>query len=881
MVTPARPAPDDLHTDPGTGLSAAEAARRLAQWGPNALQTEAPRTAGVRLQAMAREPMFLLLVAAALLYMLLGDVLEGLTLSLFVLAVLGLTFWQEGRAESALQALRSLTQPQARVLRDGQMQRIAAHEVVPGDLLLLAEGDRIAADGWLLQADNLQLDESLLTGESVPVAKRAAPDQVPPSSAPGGDHSPAVFAACHVVRGQGVAQVTATGTHSQVGQIGVALTQTSEATSPLQQQTAALVRKLALGVAVLCLVMVLTLGLREGDWLAALLSAIALAMALLPEEYPVVQTLFPALGARRLTQDGVLTRRINAIETLGAVSVLCTDKTGTLTQNRMTVTALATGTADAPQRLHLPLSGAAVLPPVFRALLEHAILASAPEPFDPMEHAFHRLGAEHLRDTGHLHADWTLVHHYPLSPALPAMSHVWQTGEPVDTSAENGHSVSAKGAPEAVLDLCHLSEAECRQWLTTANAMAAQGLRVLGVARGQLAGNDFPDHAHDLRFEWLGLIGLTDPLRPDIPDAVAQCRSAGIRVLMITGDYPATARVIATQAGLLDDAIDEEVLTGSELETLDDEALRARLRQVHICARITPAQKLRLVQALQASGEVVAMTGDGVNDAPALHAAHVGIAMGQRGTDVAREAADLVLVDDRFGAIVRGIRTGRRIFDNLGLAMRYIFAIHVPIGLLALWPLLGGPALLLPLHLALLELVIDPACAIAFEQEPEDPRVMQRPPRNTRRPLFGTQEVLQASLQGLGLSLSIALALAWATQCALWALDSPMMRSMTLLTLVMGHGALILVGSDRPWRDRPPVAWGLIAANLGLLLGLMHWPTLATPLGMAPLPAQAWILALACSLGSVGSVTWLSRRIFIARACALRRLACGSTGTQP
>ena len=846
---------------PLTGLSNEEAALRLQKHGPNAFDTEPPRTWAHRLMDMTREPMFMLLVAAALLYIVLGDLVEGLTLSLFVLAVLGMTFWQEGRAESALQALRGLTQPQARVLRGGQMLHIPACEVVPGDLLLLAEGDRIAADGWLLQADQLQVDESLLTGESVPVGKRAAPEHPPETTTPGGEDSPAVFAACHVVRGQGLAQVTATGARSQVGQIGAALTQTREATSPLQQQTAALVRKLALGVALLCLLMVLTLGLRDGDWLAAALSAIALAMALLPEEYPVVQTLFPALGARRLTQDGVLTRRINAIETLGAVSVLSTDKTGTLTQNRMTVAALATGAANAPEVLHLPPSGAPLLAPVFRPLLEHAILASAPEPFDPMEHAFHRLGAEHLQDTGHLHADWTLVHSYPLSPALPAMSHIWQTGPSLESG--NGHSVSAKGAPEAVLDLCHLPAHERQPWLATANRLAGQGLRVLGVARGQVTNTGFPGSAHELDFEWLGLIGLNDPLRPDIQEAVAQCHSAGIRVIMITGDYPATARVIAAQAGLVTGDSDEQVLTGSELDTLDDSALRERLKGVHICARITPAQKLRLVQALQASGEVVAMTGDGVNDAPALHAAHVGIAMGLRGTDVAREASDLVLVDDRFSAIVRGIRTGRRIFDNLGLAMRYIFAIHIPVGLLALWPLLGGPALLLPLHLALLELVIDPACAIAFEHEAEAKDVMQRPPRDTHRALFGMRDLLQAGLQGLGLSLAIALALLWATRSPQWALDTPQIRSLVLLTLVMGNTALILIGSGRSWRRWHPVAWALGGAALLLLALLVYWPLSAAALGLAPLPPLAWGVAACSGSVCVVGVTTLTRAISI------------------
>lgn len=831
------------------GLSDVQASEQLARWGPNALDTEPPRTWLRRLAHMLHEPMFMLLVVAALLYIALGDLTEGLTLSVFVLAVLALTFFEEGKAEAALQALRTLTQPQARVLRGGQVRQIASREVVPGDLLLLAEGDRIAADGQLLQSDNLMVDESLLTGESVPVAK----DTLSADTA-------TVFAATHVVRGQGLVQVTATGAQSQVGQIGAALAQTQEPPTPLQQQTTALVRQIARIVALLCLVMVLTLGLRRGDWVAALLSGIALAMATLPEEYPVVQTLFPVLGARRLTREGVLTRRIGAIETLGAVSVLCTDKTGTLTENRMTVTALAVGDAHQPQVLQWPGHTQPLLDGVFHPLLEHAILASAPDPFDPMEHAFHRMGATHLQPGEHLHADWTLVHSYALSPGLPAMSQVWRRSD--SDLPQDDHSVSTKGAPEAVMDLCHLDEASRRHWLATVDRLAASGLRVLGVARGTVAGNALPGSMHGLQFEWLGLVGLTDPLRADVAQAVTECRSAGIRVVMITGDYPATARVIAQQAGLGQG----DVLTGDELATLDDAQLQARLRQVNVCARITPTQKLRLVQALQASHEVVAMTGDGVNDAPALHAAHVGIAMGLRGTDVAREAAALVLVDDRFSAIVRGIRTGRRIFDNLRLSMRYIFAIHIPIVLLALWPLLDGPALLLPLHLALLELVIDPACAIAFEHEAEAPDVMQRPPRDPRRALFGARELATALLQGLAVTAAIALGLAWLTHSGLGTLGSPLARSLTLATLVLGSTALIVLGTGRHWRRPHPLAWGLGAGTLGLLAVLMYWPWLATPLSLGALPWTAWGVAAASSALCVLAVTALTQRVFIIKA---------------
>ena len=841
-----------------TGLSQAQAQALLQEHGPNALDTEPRRSLATRLLDMVREPMFVLLVAAAALYIALGDRLEGVTLSLFVLAMLGLTFWQEGRAESALQALRQLTEPMARVLRDGQEQSIPAREVVPGDLLLIAEGERIAADGRLVHAAHLQVDESLLTGESLPVDKTAAAGGAnDPSKA---EHQ--VFAACHVVRGQGLLEVTATGARSQVGQIGQALAGQHEPVSPLKQQTEALVQRLALGVGALALLMLLVLGWRDGQWLQALLSAIALAMALLPEEYPVVQTLFPALGARRLTREGVLTRRISAIETLGAVSVLCTDKTGTLTENRMAMAALAIGPASAPRVLHCLGPQAQPWSADFEPVLAHAVRASAPDAFDPMEQALHRLRTEHpaasdTDDAGEL------VQRYPLAPGLPAMAHVWRPR----THPEAAWVASAKGAPEAMMGLCQLPEAERAQWLACTNALAAQGLRVLGVAHTPPQSGPWPAELRALPLQWLGLLALQDPLRADIPQAMAQCHSAGIRVVMITGDYPATARVIAAQAGLItplaqattDPAL--ELLTGDELAQLDDAALRERLRPVRICARITPTQKLRLVQALQASGEVVAMTGDGVNDAPALQAAHVGIAMGQRGTDVAREASDLVLVDDRFGAIVQGIRSGRRIFDNLGLSMRYIFAIHLPVAALALWPLLGGPALLLPLHLALLELVIDPACAIAFENEAEAPDVMQRPPRDTRRALFGLRELVQAALQGLGLCAGLALALLWAMQAQQWALESPAVRSLALLCVVMGNGALIVLGSARPWHRRHPVAWALIGAALAMLAALMHIPVTAAALGLTPLPASAWAVAALTSLVGVGmaAMAWRVR----------------------
>ncbi len=850
--------PQDTST---AGLSAEQAAQLLAAHGPNEMAQSTGRPVWRRLLDMLRQPMFALLVAAAGLYMVLGDLTEGLTLAVFVLAVLALTFYQEGKSEASIQALRALTQPLAQVQRSGQTVQVPAREIVVGDVLLLSEGDRVAADGLLLSAQNLQIDESMLTGESVPVNKQARTQASLPAL---DDAHQNVHAGTFVVRGQAMVRVTATGSHSQIGRIGASLGQLQDSPTPLQQQTARLVRVLASIVGVLCVLMVITLGLRNGQWVPAVLSGIALAMAILPEEYAVVLTIFPALGAHRLTHAGVLTRRINAIETLGATTVLCTDKTGTLTQNRMTVTALAVAQTGLSPAILSWTTATPLLDEAFQPLLEHAILASAPDPFDPMEAAFHAMGQQHLTATAHLHSAGSLLQTYALTPTLKAMSQVWQFGN------DRARVVSVKGAPEAVMELCHLNEAQRIDWTHTVEQMATQGLRVLAVAQCRFEGDDWPATPHGFAFEWLGLLGLTDPLRPEIPLAVAQCRSAGIRVIMITGDYPATARVIATQAGLPEG----DTLSGEALDTLSEPQLRQRLPRVTVCARISPHQKLRIVQALQAQGEVVTMTGDGVNDAPALKAAHVGVAMGLRGTDVAREAADLVLVDDNFASIVRGIGVGRRIFDNLQKSMRYIFAIHIPIAGIALLPMvLGLPPLMLPLHVALLELVIDPSCSIAFENEPADADVMQRPPRNTRAPLFGAHAIALAMGQGLCVLGCVGMSYGLATHDLSTffiislplnpPLSEPQTRAMVFITLIVGNAMLILANRARPgqlWASlhtpNPTARW-VIALALGFLTLAILWAPLAGLLQLAPPPAAGAALAVGVGGFSLALVTAL------------------------
>ncbi|OFZ67740.1 MAG: ATPase [Betaproteobacteria bacterium RBG_16_56_24] len=796
------------------GLSAAEAQQRLAASGYNELSPPQRRRLWHIVADVLREPMFLLLIAAGGIYLLLGSIEDALMLLFFVALIVTLTVFQQRKSERVLEALRDLSSPRALVLRDGKQQRIAGREVVAGDLLLLTEGDRVAADAVLLSCNDLLADESMLTGESVPVRKQAgSPDAV--ARQPGGDDQPFVYAGTVLVQGSGIGLVTATGKSSAIGQIGRSLEDTRSGASPLRIQTDRLVRRLAIFAGALCLLLMLAYGISRGNWLDALLAGISLAMASLPEEFPVILSVFMALGAWRISRRNVLTRRLDAIETLGATTVLCTDKTGTLTENRMVIRKLYSG-----GQMH-QVDSRSPLPEPWHELVEFGILASERDPFDPMERALHELGRRTLTGTEHLHHEWELVHEYSLSPDLLAMSHVWQGDE------QKHHMVAAKGAPEAIVDLCHLPEAQAKAIEQAAAGMADQGLRVLGVARAELEpSRQWPAIQHDIEFAFVGLLGLQDPLRADVPEAIAQCRAAGIRVVMITGDHARTAQAIAAELGLLDvDRQCGQVLTGSELDALSDQALRSRLSGMQVFARIVPQQKLRLVEAFKANGEIVAMTGDGVNDAPALKAAHIGVAMGKRGTDVAREAAGLVLLNDDFASLAATIRLGRRIYDNLRKAMSYTLAVHVPIVGMALLPALTGqPLLLLPAHIMFLELIIDPACSIFFEAEPEERDIMQRPPRQANETLFGGKLLTNSLLQGV-----IAFAIAAATYA--WALskgwDENSVRALVFVSMVAGNIALVFSNRslNAPWqgtwsRENPVLWWIVLGGSAGLALTL-------------------------------------------------------------
>jgi Ca2+-transporting ATPase len=822
---------------PPTGLSSTEAAERLARIGPNELPAPRGRTLAAIVVETLREPMFVLLIAAAALYLVLGERGEGLFLLAGAAAAVGLVIFQEARSESALAALRTLAQPHARVLRDGTATLIPAREIVPGDLVLVAEGDRVPVDGVLVGGSVLGVDESALTGESAPVTKRiGASGAASEAAEPGPDDTPFLFAGALVVRGEGLVEATRTGARSALGRIGQSLSDVTPEATPLQRRAGRLVALLGLLALGFCGVVWLSFGLLRHDWIGGALAGITVAISLIPEEFPMVLAVFLAMGAWRLATHRVLVRRSAVIETLGGATILCVDKTGTLTENHMRV---ARAWAPAHPAVDFEHDGAP--PPAIAALLDAARLASNVRPVDPMDRAIHEV----RQDASEISEP---VRIWPLEPQRLAVVQAWPDGE--------GVRLAAKGAPEAVFRLCRLSQDQLGEAQRVVGAFAEAGLRVLGVAVASCAAP--PETPEAATFAFAGLVGFLDPLRADVVDALAEARGAGIDVLMITGDHPATAAAIARRAGI---ATDAGVLLGSELQTLSADTLRDRLRSVRVCARVAPEQKLRIVEALRSGGAVVAMTGDGVNDAPALEAAHIGIAMGRKGSDVAREAADLVLLDDSFASIVGGVRLGRRIFANLRKALTFVTAVHVPIAGLALAPILFGmPQLLFPMHVVLLELAIDPTCALAFESERSDVDAMKRPPRRIDEPLFGPRQIATAVAQGLVILVGALAAYAW----AIAHLPEPEARATGFLVLALSNLVLALADAVGPrGRLLDPhrrIYWaiaGALAATLALVIAA---PAIADLFRMAAPPGAVVAGAVALSV-ALGGWPWAASRV--------------------
>jgi Ca2+-transporting ATPase len=783
------------------GLSDRDVIALVAAEGPNELPQSGHRRLGRIFFDIITEPMVFLLAGCGLIYFILGDRQEALMLLGFLALILCITLYQESKTERALEALRDLSSPRALVLREGQVRRIPGREVVRGDILILNEGDRVSADAEIIRCVNLSVDESMLTGESMPVQKILSGNEVNPSRP-----KIFVFAGTTVVRGSAIARVTKIGSSTELGKIGRLLREASPEPTRLQVETRSVVKTIAVIAGFLCVAVVFAFAISRQDWLMGILSGLTLAMAILPNELPAVLTVFLAIGAWRLSQKRVLTRRASVIEALGTVTVLCVDKTGTLTQNRMIVRRLCAN----GNFIDLGSFQGKAIPEVFHEIVEFGILAAERDPFDPMDRAIHDVGRGSLIEPEHLHPDWTLIRQYPLSDRIMALSHAWKSNK------IGHHFVAAKGAPEAIADLCHLSSPVREQVARHVSAMAGDGLRVLGVAKAFANREHLPEDQHDFDFEFVGLLGLEDPIRPEVSQAVAECKGAGIRVIMITGDHGVTASSIARQIGLQNPDV---VLRGDELASLNEDDLMARVREVGVCARMVPEQKLRLIKALKAQGEIVAMTGDGVNDAPALKNAHIGIAMGMRGTDVARESASLVLLEDDFGSIVSAIKAGRLVYDNLQHAIGYLLAIHIPIAALSIIPAFFDlPVIMMPVHIAFLHLIIEPACSIVFEGVPPTKDLMVRPPRALEQKLFSSDLLRKTIWSGAKVFVAIIVIVFLAF---LRGHNQAGLRTSAFTTLMAANIGLIAWRSGG-WKNRM-VLW-MVFVSLGLLTIVLTVP---------------------------------------------------------
>jgi P-type Ca2+ transporter type 2C len=809
------------------GLSEKAAAALLKTEGPNELPSQKSQNIFIIFLNVVKEPMLLLLIITGLIYAVLGEVKDALMLSTFVLVIIGITFYQERRTERTLEALRDLSSPRALVIRDGEQKRIAGRAVVRGDLIVLREGDRVPADARVLASSNLSADESLLTGESVSVIK--------------GESDP-VFSGTLIVQGHALAEVTGTGSRSELGKIGKSLERIAEENTLLQNEINRIVRNFSVAGIGLCVLVAVIYTLTRGHWLQGFLAGLTLSMAMLPEEFPVVLLIFLTLGAWRISKSHVLTRNKPAIETLGAATCLCVDKTGTLTMNQMKLAALLS------DNTYLELSELQSLPEPSHDVLEYGILASQRDPFDPIEKEVKRLGELYLTGTEHIHNNWQLIKEYNLSKQLLALSHVWESPD------KQNYIIAAKGAPEAIADLCHFDQAQNDQLTKKVESMSQHGLRVLGVAKAAFNKTALPAQQHDFGFEFVGLLGFVDPVRPFVPSSVKEAQAAGMRVIMITGDYPGTARFVAGEIGLRNPA---EIITGQELAAMGEQELARRIRSVNVFARVVPEQKLLIVKALKANHEIVAMTGDGVNDAPALKAAQIGIAMGERGTDVAREAADLVLLNDDFSSIVAAVRLGRRIFDNLKKAVAYIFAVHVPIAGMSLLPVLFNlPLVLLPAHIAFLELIIDPACSTVFEAEPEEKGLMKQPPRKLSERLFSRRAFIMSLLQGLSVLAVVFIIFIWALYIGKSETEA---RTLAFTSLVFAN--LMLIFTNLSWtqnlwqvvRNGNRALWFVVVGALVALFAVLYLPWLRDLFHFQYMRLDDLVISL---LAGIASLAW-------------------------
>ena len=789
-----------------------------------------------------KEPMLFILVIAGFIYLAMGELQDALMLLSFIVVVIGITFYQKHKTEKTLDALRNLSSPRALVIRDGKQIRIPGREVVRGDMIIIREGDRIPADAVILDCENLSVDESLLTGESVSVRKSEGNKKME-FKRPGGDDLPFVYSGSLVVSGRGVAEVLRIGIETEIGKIGKSLDSIKNEETNLNKEISRVASRMGIFGIIVCLIFILVYYIVKGNLLEGFLAGLALSMSMLPEEFPVVLIIFMTLGAWRISKKQVLTRRASAIETLGAATVLCTDKTGTLTMNEMQLSSLYS------KGVFLKITNAKKdnLPNEFSELLEVALLSSQQDPFDPIEKEIKRTYEKYLTSKKESLSGMFLTKEYSLSKELTAVSHAWKT-------REEDYLIVSKGSPEAILELCHTGRGERMELLKTINDMSAKGLRVLGTAKAIFTEKELPANQHDFKFEFTGFLGFVDPPRDSASLAIKEAYQAGMRVIMITGDYPGTAQFIAKKIGIKNP---ERFITGDEISRMNPDEFKKKIIGVNIFARTAPEQKLKIISALKSNNEIVAMTGDGVNDAPALKAADIGIAMGKRGTDVAREASALVLLDDDFSSIVDAVRLGRRIYANLRKASGYILAVHIPIAGISLLPLFFNfPIILLPAHIAFLELIIDPACSTVFEAEKESPNTMHRPPRSISESIFSRKNVILSLMQGFGVLLAALLSLFYAIKTGR---SEEEIRSFAFASLVLSN--IILITINLSWHNNihkiilsgNKILFFVAGGAIACLLAVLYIPFFSRLFHMAPIGTGEFFLI---GIASMISLFW-------------------------
>jgi len=817
------------------GLTTKEVQRLQEQFGLNELTAEKKVTLISKVLGIFKEPMFLLLFCTALIYFILGEARDGIIMVCFVAFMASINFIQEWRTDKTLQALKDLSAPRVRVIRNNIVESIESVDLTVGDLMLLEEGEKISADAQIIEMFDLGVDESTLTGESEIVWKSTSLNNDEKKAHWRKDYC---YSGTTVTQGSAIAKVCAIGVNSEYGKIGVDILSVPEHPTPLEKQTRHLIKICALIGLVLFILVALVTFIHSNSIVQSILSGITLAMAMIPEEFPVILTVFLAMGAWRLAKKNSLIRRMPSVETLGSVSVLCVDKTGTLTKNQMTVQELFSFDKN-----------------VEKEIIYWASLGCETEPYDPMEKAI----LEHAQING-LYKDEifdkTLLHEYPFSSETKMMGHIWQ--------AVNGTAfLAAKGSPESILPLCKLKAEESSLVANAQKKLATKGYRVIAVAkRINLSTDSIPGNLQDNHLQLVGLIGLQDPPRESVPEAIKVCSKAGIRVVMITGDNGVTAKSIASSIGI---ECSENIITGQELQTMSDEELAERVKTTNIFARVIPRHKMRIVKALKDNGEIVAMTGDGVNDAPALKYADIGIAMGKRGTGVAKEAADMILLDDNFSTIVDTIKDGRRIYDNIRKAVGYVFVIHIPIALLALLiPLLHLPVVLLPIHVVLLELIIDPTCSIIFERQPAEADIMRRKPRSSKAPLITSDLMIKSVLQGL-----FIFAAAFGSYAYLYYTGAGEAVGRTFALIVLGFANLFLVYVNQSikssaiismFKFRDKVVWYVNLGIIAALLLVTYLPAANSIAQTSPLNAAQFFCAI--GIAAVSTLWWELVKIF-------------------